>query len=1700
MWIFDDDFKNWLSKDDVLRKDIFDIYKQELSSVRFYSKCLSGATYLPINNLENIYDIISNTIERDWYIAPTASNYVYNEATPILLGSPILRDVEGDFYKKYIAEYGLTLGNKFTPKRLIKDSISNFIGVDVATNEPIDLDNPPLYIDGVRLINGHRILVKNQFTEELLSAGIDPNSYFEGEFEIVENFQTSILYRYSSNENGVYVYHDGALIKEDIFNDYNTIIRLSIYVKLGDVNSERQFSLSRLKSGYFPINRQSINFKESKNWLLRNRVDYNNLYDLDFYDVIKHEPSEYNEAGFTYSIPERTIVIGEFGSIINNQSGISNIIINKYKENLRSISQTSKYYWIVGDKGTFLRVRKHDFEIKFIEVDCLCPTRKIITNLQSIDFFDDLNGVAIGELNTILITSDGGFTWDRIRIEEFNSYIYKKVSFIRLGRFFIAGENGVFIDFTKDINGWTAFKRRISKFVDDEDDYILVDDINDMIYIETDNWSLTHSFGGTVSEEKEILLLTCNDSKIILVDLGDSLPTETSFFYLDLEKNYGDIVNIANREGSDEIYFTATGNDADGGIFKFQLSDFQIIGLGDPISNALRGANLSRVTASTYSTVFNNRIFDYDGEELILCGVNSLFKSASYSISDPDFNELDSEFNDRLKPKMLFLDYDIASKLNFFTDGGDYRLPNSVEFDYPNAAIEFSRTSIGGVDQLNWFDYWKTRQVTFKAFVGSIDNSNRIEMSQNFYYSTIPNEVTINKESIVNSLELIENLAPNISSPDHSRWYTNTALAEPTDNSFRLYLWEYLMVYRADNTWPVNLGDVIRLESDRINSNFIVNRIENLGSSKYIYMFSEFNQNIIKDISLSNVRIRNLNNHNNINNFINNFNKHPLSLGYSVIKDSEMPNKLIFSAKFNNITAYYNMSTKITSNGVDYNMLYNERFLNFGYTPNYNILDYLMGIDSRFNTDKEYLSMPIYKGVPLFKIERVLTEINRGSIYIDQPGPETFSLGSNKLIFGSELEFEWVSLFSNTFCDIEILDGLGQKVLEIEKVLINRKYKLENFGEFFKEDVYIIELNKFIDVSSIGSDWSINIISRRKLGQISNDLSELNGIHRPPFNKEYKSYNGDDIEFDIYQSSLNSRINTDSYAKILLSDLLTNRSISAILFIDYKNELSMNITRVESERFIEIYNTYNNGGKLGLFAPIHGLKVGDYIILGFDDIDGERGSKILNPQYTGYRNVISVIDTDNFVVDIDWGNDPLIGNDLGVVKFIKRDPFLNYQPVDITDIGTDKSGVKAIELRPYNTTLSGRIVSLVRVDFGKFRFRLIDGLNIETLAANYGWVYEAEISNAVLGTKDGDLIWYSGRWECGRWFGGRWLSGTWISGDWYGGNWESKLIKDNWISVEVDDKSSNTDSSVWLNGRWFGGNWENGTWFGGRWYSGTWKNGLWLNGIWNDGTWEFGKFTRGVWVSGQWNSGIFNTQNGPSYWLGGRWNSGDFENGIWYDGIFDEKNGESRFGIKSYNTRNAIWNSGNWISGSFHSRINFGENGSYATSLIHKYSIWKTGTWSGGNFYGGIAYNIDFKSGVWYGGVVKDIQVIGFRKEPVNNNIIVLNGNFIPNIGQKVSIIGSRVVSDWELIGSNENPKEYTILNYKILGKYTEIYVDSLPIDTAVSETETGLRLVSKFRNCNWKSGVWTNGIYENGLWEGGIWFDGVFSANWNSI
>src|ERR1035437_9131126 len=118
MWTLDTENNKWVETKDSVTKVDFDYLKQSLDSVRFYSRALSGATYYPVNDLNNIYDGLTTHVNRNWYVGGSYSI----SATPSEYPNIITSTSSNEYYNKLIPESGLTLKNLLTPTRVINDS------------------------------------------------------------------------------------------------------------------------------------------------------------------------------------------------------------------------------------------------------------------------------------------------------------------------------------------------------------------------------------------------------------------------------------------------------------------------------------------------------------------------------------------------------------------------------------------------------------------------------------------------------------------------------------------------------------------------------------------------------------------------------------------------------------------------------------------------------------------------------------------------------------------------------------------------------------------------------------------------------------------------------------------------------------------------------------------------------------------------------------------------------------------------------------------------------------------------------------------------------------------------------------------------------------------------------------------------------------------------------------------------------------------------------------------------------------------------------------------------------------------------------------------------------------------------------------------------------------------------------------------
>ena len=1846
-WSRNIDTGKWTPLPDSLKKTDFDALAQDVKTYRFYQKCLSGSTYVAINtaitgssSLSNVYDVLN--------ISATPSSYYFD-----LLGtspltyvqpfsgtlpknpSPIIATSSLNLWiDKLLPEYNHTLKNLFTPERLIKDQKDNLFYVDLATTTILDnltSSIPSLVIDGVIVKEGHRVLVKDQITKVSIPTSTNPVTFFNNYYEVDSVVGTVTTYRIPTAENGIYIYKNRRLERTSDLNSYEDILRYSICVKLGDSNRENQFKLNRQKNGFFPEYSggvlypggpvgESMYFEESHNYVLRQRVDYNNLFELSLQDTIKHatqslvveKVSGTLSATYSYTVPQRTITIGEFGVIINDQEGITNIINSKYKTTLRSVSETSRYYWICGDEGLLLKVDKIDFLIQKVSLKYPSgsnqPSDSVLTRLTSINFFNDLRGVIVGLYNQIWVTSDTGQTWTQIYLPDFDGYNYNKIVFSNIDKFYVGGDNGVFIEFSYNLGEWFAYKRRISKYLDYlDDEYLLVDDITDMTYFMVGTNSSTYSF----------VAIGCELNNLYLYDIDNLISPTWSFLYLqdtlNTSNNFGDVSGITWISSTSSLYF----------------STFENIYQVNPLSGYF-GLSNSNIWSTTFSVSLTqsaiNAITEFNNQELVYTGNFSLWQKWNFSATSSVY---DSDYFSRLKPRLLFMDYDIGSKLYWFDDYGQYRIPERYGITVSMLQNSGTDTHIGfntntntvyngltpiTYNEINWIEYFRDRQKTFEYY-SNLEQAYVVKPSFTFSSSDVTG-ITFSYATPSVSTDYLDivGLMPSATPPMQISSITQSSRFREIPgvpitlpiSPYNLYFYDYLGIwvetFQSGSVIP-EVGDVLEISSDIFEGNFIINKIATTSSisggvgattniqlqqksfplpfgpippsyvgtfslsvsgtpisgtisisggspngsvngtivpgatpltganvqsqiisfisgqinasgtgftsvpsgniltiispagttyngvtpitsftsnnlfaliwtpnnpfsggqnptvitTGYFYFYTDFNENVLNNISYSTTgfTVRDLNKYplqnttNNNQYFVDNFNKHYISYSYNceqLLDNNLATQSFRITPKYSQWSAYYNLQSTVDvldSVGSNYSneIKYASGFLNFGYSPTYNLLSYLNFIDPfEYTPTKEFYSMPNWISVPGPQLvpndipNQIYIDNGTYSIYSPSPNGE-----DNKLRIGENLKYIWDSLLKWTFVDVNITD-LNGNITTTQRLLITDKYVTPATGT--TTNWYVIEFHDRFTFTPFVDIYYVDIVSRRSLQQVSDDLQYINRLHRPEWlvSESYDALtlSGVTGTWSNYETELEFKVPTDSYTKILLSDYSVIKDLTGILYTDFKYELAMQVTKLDREFEFTVLNVSTDIGTGNYqfdFTEPHQLNNQDYVIVTMV------GSQSLYPStLLGYHNI-----TINGPYSVIL---PIPATTFGIpnfkVFFVKKDYFLNFQPIDIFDLGIgDKKIKQSVEVTTENWDIVGSSYDLINLDLNKYKFRLVDGLDLVQLNADWSWILEAEISNAIIGLDSNkNLVWYKGIWYCGRWFGGTWISGSWLSGDWYYGIWTSKSTTDNLLSVRIDNQTTIENKSIWYEGRWFDGSWENGTWYNGRWYGGTWSTGRWFDGTWNDGLWLDGKFHSGIWVLGQWNNGVFNTDNGPAYWLDGKFYGGDFENGVWYNGIFDEKNSKvSRFGTKSNNSRNSIWESGKFLAGQFHSYLNLDDNGNPDVSEVHKYSKWYTGLFGGGDFWGGLAYNINFKNTTWHGGISEDIEVL---KVTATANSFTLNGDYPFNINDEVYILDNSNYTTFSIYGSTDNPRLYNVLytDYDSINNTTDIYVD----------------------------------------------------------
>jgi hypothetical protein len=1567
------------------------------------------------------------------------SNWIDDNPYNTPIGSG--NSIHSSEYTDYLTNYGYTEKMYFNYDNVIKNDV-NVIEVETAVDSfDITSSYITLTLNNRTIRDGSLILIKGNKT---YIPSIPPNS------NVNYHTDTDGIFYYNET-NGIYKYTGKKLIKQI----YDVVKGLIIFTK-----DFKEYALLNLPNGNYSdlINAE---FTESDSYVMKTQIDYSNPYDIIWNKAV--------------IVNDRNFYIGSKGHIyqINTVDSTDDkylIIPNKYRYDLNDCKFYNGKLYIVGAEGCFLIMDTDTFEIKYTKLNTEF-------DLRSIDIIDENNIFIVGD-NNVIFYSNNTRDFHKIEIPAFKDFSYSGVIYHNYNKVFITGSNGTFIKAERADNKWKLNKKNII-YKSNSVSKIEYATING-IYTSQNNVPFQI---GSDTITNYILFYTNNDIYIFDVDTEKYYVLETN----DTVTNHN-FTSVLSNNVYGEFIAISNGN-------MYSISaDYSSVTLDETISNVIETSFNNLSIGSDYKFITPHNSNDY----IIVGGNRNIITTNYNTLSPSDVYQLDFTF----KPKMIYLDYDIAAKLYYFDNQGNYTLP-TTSFDITQITNDFIVSDHPTFD--GWLKYNKESYAEFK-YNGTMNEADKTLYNTHFrayVYNPNPNN-DMGRIRIINGNTTINKNDYQSLLPTESAIYINSAgssanVITAPSNSLKSFIGKKMMVLRIPLSYDYQTGDILYIGNSAVKGLFMINNVIDLAGERYVYIHHNFNRNIINSLmNMPTYEFFNLNLFNDIDNLTDNLNKHRIGTGFEFIFDG---NDIHIQSLLNNSTAYYNMAVELNNNS-SYTVLleYNDRMNSFHYFANYSLYEMLNGIHTkytlnyRFDAFGDILNLTANNG----------SGLNPNNAWVDSGNPN-----SNVIKFGANLDVLYNSIWTHTFYDISFYDN-GANTHNFDTCLVIKKdISYDINGNIESYNIYF---NKPLNVTTGLPISTLSISARNELHQIDSDLNLLNNIQNEVKNR--KGVRGED--YNYYLTDLLYKPNTDSYAKILLSDKNIKNDISALIYTDSNYELALNlINKNYINEFTNDSATVNSGKTyLTVLNPNNNIINSVSVLVQIFYTDN--GETILIEHY-------GIFDSGTLTIEINYPLSLSILNNLtATLNVIEIDTLLNVLPVDLYKIDRDGSiGNDTIVYTPYvNINYSQpNTISAMYIEENmpiKSRYIFKDGLGIKDIFDKYTWILEGEVYDGVLGIEEYTetiadieldkerIVWYGGTWKCGRFFANKAYSGLFMNADLYGENLYSMEIIQSSYDVKLGNIINNHSTNV-HNCRIYNTNLNGGSYYNTRTYDTNTKNINFYHGIFNSGNFN-GKFMGGIFVNGTFN-GIFNSDYRNSYFLDGVFESGDFENGIFYNGLFNNNKGRSRFGTKSSISKPSIWKGGIFNGNSIHSGLNIDVDGTILPSTKHKYTIWETGQFNNGDFYGGVVLNINFKGGTFHSGIVTEIQIINVN---IADNTITLNGDFYFNINDKIFIYDNEHGSIYNEMGSINNDASYLItdvihdidttnnrkITHVVLNKDLSSLFSIIPPYNPNYE-ETNLLAVSFFDNCTIKNAFINNGILgNNSLIESGMFY-GVEYGDW---
>ena len=1305
-----------------------------------------------------------------------------------------------------LEDYHFSLKAHFTPVKAIERQLKNFKIVDLASTTNVAINtfiiNP--VIDGFTVKVGHKVLLKDQ---------IDPT------------------------ENGIYVYTlNKEFVRESDFDTLETSFRACYHIKIGKKNREKQFFLQRDASGaIFPVTGDDLFFEENHNYLLRHKLEYRNLAEAEFEDL-----------DFTPNLPNpnTTYAVGEYGLyLIRTFVPFVGMTIEAKelgtRERLHSLfigrdqlGNETGNVWICGRRGTMLH--SDDFSATFSK-----QNPNTTQDLYDVEFVDDLFGMAVGSLGTIVWTDTGGSSWknELSMLAEEQQKNLNAIKFYAANKAIVVGDRGLVFLLSYANNVWTTQLVDIIKIEDSVTAYKVK---TDLMAVDYDNLTMTAYIVGS---NKTVFTLNLDETSANYLDV---------FFYQTTSVTHANTRYNTCKWKANDLRLLIAGDSSI--VYRIDPSAFTL----------LPNSNIYEITTDYDTTITPSFIGTTPPKNInaiqyyVPGAKNNYYYLAGDIGSWGEFRQVSAYnyaafYNPGIFPsKLLVLDAKIADKMYFSDDNGLPVFANTLRHITLGQPVDYIDMSVpDATDTLTFY----TSEKTFLDYQD--------------YYAPVPhNRLFQTFDPTATTAYVYGSSGPgyfNITNWGNTQiqFNTNNTVLVLNDAIFSVAPGDNIRIYIIDYTNTLLFLDETFLVTAVSGSNVTIDAVFD----------DRFKNDLYNAVSPFRLTVTNLNYYpftpvmtaqTVLNGLLSRLNQHTLGqffefksvnpnmfsvgLGLTI---KNVPWTKYINGKTN--VDYYSGSSLATT---PYLMDYEDSVNLFKYGHRHNLSDLLFSVDNLLFPPTKTFNMPqtttLYEGSPLL--------------------PTQFVFNGHVLVMGSAYQNLYESYYVNTFVDI-VHNGVN--TLRTRSLLVDKYVTVES-GVTRYHLVFDFNLQDYVFIYTIVTGDTIDIRSRNTLAEIGIDLRyaddrQLDYFYQP---------------FDVVTSkafhNILENFNTDSYARILAEDPDVRDVCCGILYTDSNFDLAFNLLKLDGDpnfnfHPVDIYDVgidlkAKNAISLTRFnyEQLDVQGAGAHIGLKLQDIDFKK----YNFRLVDGLTLQSLSQKYPWVLEAEIEN-AIIGEDARGLVWYAGDWIC----------GTWKDG----------TWYSGRFFDGIWVTGLWYSREIQDRIFSVLVKSNTSLTYSQWFNGTWISGEWFNGTWFNGSWQSGTWNEGHWLDGTWYTGRWNNGTWKGG----EWINGVWYNGKFNTDNvfSTWYNGFWYGGDFENGLWKNGEFNQlrrsisrfGT-KSTAQQKSIWE----------HGVFIRGQFHSYLNEDENGnplpsllyrDSVWLSGHWKNGvvyggTFKQGVWDTGVW----------------------------------------------------------------------------------------------------------------------------------------------------------------------------------------------------------------------